>query len=459
MGFQVIRTKENGNLAYVNEKSEQFGTFPFFSDNKRVQGPWSTYGLDGAPGRSFFYFTTNGITNPTLHIRPGEVQRWRLLNASSDNTLLVALQGHGLNIIAMDGITVANMYRLKQGEPVVMGPGQRMDVLVKAGSANTYRLQALDPGVPENSASVSPSGIDKDLRVSRHSEDFPRPCGSDVGSPAPGMPSMAPSVSDEDPCAGPHPTRLAYPVTLATVIVDGAPLDMKLPVGPLPVPTGLPSVAKMLAKIPDAVRHVAFEICGNIKPFLNRPGFRLPSCGWYYAKYDAAYWGGTPFNSLLMLRDDDDKGKPTGDKEMPRIDFKKDGLFNPDRPLFSHMIAGNYEEWTVTNRSFTDHPFHIHQNHFLLTKINNKTLATPEWHDTILVPGAVPQPDGGVPNINKDVSFGSITFRTYLNPRTVGCFVMHCHALTHEDLGMMQRLDIRPAAGQPSNCMPDVMDH
>ena len=148
MGFQVIRTKLNGTLAFVNEKSEQFGTFPFFTDIEKFQGPWSTYGVDGAPGRSFFYFTTNGVTNPTLKMRPGEVQRWRLLNASSDDTLLVALQGHGLNIIAMDGVTVANMYRLKRGEPVAMGPGQRMDVLVKAGSAGTYVLQALDPADP-----------------------------------------------------------------------------------------------------------------------------------------------------------------------------------------------------------------------------------------------------------------------------------------------------------------------
>ncbi len=29
---------------------------------------------------------------------------------------------------------------------------------------------------------------------------------------------------------------------------------------------------------------------------------------------------------------------------------------------------------------------------------------------------------------------------------------MHCHTLTHEDLGMMQRLDILPAKGQPSGC-------
>jgi FtsP/CotA-like multicopper oxidase with cupredoxin domain len=467
MGFQIIRTTVDGDTVFVNEKSQQFGTWPPDTEEKKQQGPWSKYGIDGAPGRSFFYVTTNGVTNPKLHMRPGEVQRWRLLNASSDNNLLVALQGHGLNIIAMDGITVANMYRLKQGEPVVLGPGQRADVLVKGGAIGAYILQALDPGAPGNQASVSPSGIDPAPRASRHSEDFPRPCGSEIGGPLPD------GFSDE-PCP---PDRVHYPVALATIDVDGSPTDMKLPAGPLPVPEGLPSVRKMLAKIPDAVRHVAFENCGNIKTVsMHIPGYRLPSCGWYYAKYDAAYWGGTPFNSLLMLRDDDDKGKPNDDKKMPLIDFKKDGLFNSKQALFPDMVAGNYEEWTVINRSFTDHPFHIHQNHFLLTKINNKPLATPEWHDTILVPGAEPQPNGPcppprrsclippplpppVPNIN-DVSYGSITFRIFFNPRTVGCFVMHCHALTHEDLGMMQRLDILPAKNQPSGCVLEAtMDH
>jgi hypothetical protein len=50
---------------------------------------------------------------------------------------------------------------------------------------------------------------------------------------------------------------------------------------------------------------------------------------------------------------------------------------------------------------------------------------------------------------------GSITFRTYFNPVTVGCFVAHCHTLDHEDLGMMQRMDILPAPGQPSGCSLD----
>lgn len=124
------------------------------------------------------------------------------------------------------------------------------------------------------------------------------------------------------------------------------------------------------------------------------------------------------------------------------------------------MIAGTYEEWTVLNRSFSDHPFHIHQNHFLLTKINGKPLATPEWHDTVIVPGSQPQPTGFPPSININTNpIGSITFRIYFNPVTVGCFVAHCHVLTHEDLGMMQRMDILPGPNQPSGCMIDAMAH
>jgi FtsP/CotA-like multicopper oxidase with cupredoxin domain len=392
------------------------------------------------------------------------VQRWRLLNAADSDNLLVALQGHGLNIIAMDGITVEQMRELPPGAPVVMGPGQRIDVLVKAGAPGTYSLQTLDPGTEQ---SVSPSGIDPASRTSRHSFDFPVPCPA-AGLESPkkhGTHAAARTVSTGDPCAAQPPTILQYPVALATVVVGGPPLGMQLPAGPLPVPKGLPSAAAMLEKTPDAVRNVAFEICGNkAGTILEDPGFRLPSCGWYFAKYDAGYWGGAPFNNLQLMRDDDDKGKPSDDKNMPLVDFQKDGLFNPDQPLFTGMVADQYEEWTVTNRSFSDHPFHMHQNPFLVTKINNTPLDTPEWHDTIIVPGAIPQPTGPLPpppqpNINKDVSFGSITFRIHFDPDTVGCFVMHCHALTHEDIGMMQRLDILPGHGKPSGCVPAIMDH
>ena len=156
-------------------------------------------------------------------------------------------------------------------------------------------------------------------------------------------------------------------------------------------------------------------------------------------------------------------GSLTTNPSMPRINFQKEGLFDETKPLFPDMIAGNYEEWTVYNRSFSDHPFHIHQNHVLITKINGITLPLPEWHDTLLVPAAVCPGDpastcaGPPANINVATP-GSITFRTYFNPVTVGCFVAHCHTLDHEDIGMIQRMDILPAAGKPSGCQLDVAD-
>jgi FtsP/CotA-like multicopper oxidase with cupredoxin domain len=124
------------------------------SNPNTSDGLWRTYQNSNA------YFTTNGVTNPTLHMRPGEVQRWRVLNAASGETLVVALQGHSLNIIASDGITVPEMRTLGLGVPYVMGVGQRVDLLVTAGSPGAYLLQTLDPAAPQGWPVVSGSGID-----------------------------------------------------------------------------------------------------------------------------------------------------------------------------------------------------------------------------------------------------------------------------------------------------------
>lgn len=400
MAFQVIRTDAGGEVPYVNPDATQF-------DSGGVDPPaglWSTF------QNTNVFFTTNGRTNPTLRMRPGEVQRWRLLNAASGVTLAVALEQHSLNLIAMDGLTTATMRPLPEGEAFVMGAGNRVDVLVQAGAPGTYLLQALDPATPR---SISPSGVDPQPRTSRIGFDFPTP---------------------------------TYPVTLATVVVSGDATAMALPAGPLPAPSGLPSIETMLNTPPDAVRTIAFEACGKGGIQAN-PQDRLPSCGWYDALYDAAYWGGIDFANLLMMRDADDTGVPSNppDPLMPLVDFQKEGLFNADVALFPDMVAGNFEEWTVWNRSFSDHPFHIHVNPFLVTHINGTPLPVPEWRDTILIPAAEPQPGAtSVPINDPSVTFGSVTFRTQFDPKVTGSFVMHCHILTHEDVGMMQRLDIVP---------------
>ncbi|MCA9778379.1 MAG: multicopper oxidase family protein, partial [Candidatus Eremiobacteraeota bacterium] len=92
-------------------------------------------------------FPVNGVDNPTVTIRPGEVQRWRLLNASPHRALELSLEGHEIYQVAQDGI---HFEAPKRRDKLVVAAGNRVEFLVKAGQAGTYELLALprDQGHP-----------------------------------------------------------------------------------------------------------------------------------------------------------------------------------------------------------------------------------------------------------------------------------------------------------------------
>lgn len=104
--------------------------------------------------------------------------------------------------------------------------------------------------------------------------------------------------------------------------------------------------------------------------------------------------------------------------------FMVDGKhFDPKR--VDHRIKLNsVEEWTVSNTHQHDHVFHIHTNPFQVTKINGQPQASPVWRDTVTVP-----------------RFGSLTFRSRFTDYT-GRYVLHCHMMNHELLGMMQLIEV-----------------
>jgi len=105
--------------------------------------------------------------------------------------------------------------------------------------------------------------------------------------------------------------------------------------------------------------------------------------------------------------------------------FQIDGKsFDPER-IDQLVKLGAVEEWTVTNTSIADHPFHFHTNPFQVTHIDGKRLPSPVWHDTL----------------NVTQNDGSITFRIRFEDFT-GIIVNHCHALAHADFGMMQIVKI-----------------
>ena len=60
-----------------------------------------------------------------------------------------------------------------------------------------------------------------------------------------------------------------------------------------------------------------------------------------------------------------------------------------------------------------------------MTKLNGKPLATPQWRDTAIV----------------ERKGGTLTFRSRFLDYT-GVYMLHCHMMNHEEMGMMQTVEV-----------------
>ncbi|WP_034271510.1 multicopper oxidase family protein [Actinospica robiniae] len=109
---------------------------PLFTSDAALTAPAATY-------------TVNGQVNPTIVLRPGEVQRWRLVCATAFTALALEITGDQsvptMHQIAQDGITFAAPVATNQ---VSMAMGNRADILVRADRAGTYELRAASLAKP-----------------------------------------------------------------------------------------------------------------------------------------------------------------------------------------------------------------------------------------------------------------------------------------------------------------------
>ena len=100
--------------------------------------------LDTPPGgpsqESKYMRLVNGQLDPTMTMRPGETQRWRILNASVNVFFRLQLDGHQLHQVAKDGNTLNETWTRDE---MVLSPGERAEVLIQAGPAGTYALRTL----------------------------------------------------------------------------------------------------------------------------------------------------------------------------------------------------------------------------------------------------------------------------------------------------------------------------
>ncbi|MGE3818090.1 MAG: multicopper oxidase domain-containing protein [Isosphaeraceae bacterium] len=167
---------------------------------------------------------------------------------------------------------------------------------------------------------------------------------------------------------------------LATIQVEGEPVST-----PPPVFNPVGTVDPLFYATPDVSRTFEFSI--------------LP--------------GQTPAENLFLIN-----GEVFGEGVMPQVQI------------------GTVEEWTLTNppnpNASANHPFHIHQGDFIVTKVNGVPV------DPTVTP---PPGSSSLAYISgRDVidlpAGGSVTIRFKAND-FAGKYVFHCHILKHEDQGMM----------------------
>ncbi len=83
----------------------------------------------------------NGQVNPVLAMKPGQVQRWKIVNASNARFYKLSLASHSLYVVGTDGGLLNKPYAQST---VLLSPGERADILVKAStSKGYYKFKAL----------------------------------------------------------------------------------------------------------------------------------------------------------------------------------------------------------------------------------------------------------------------------------------------------------------------------
>jgi FtsP/CotA-like multicopper oxidase with cupredoxin domain len=97
--------------------------------------------MDYMMGKKGRVVLVNGLLNPVLTMRPGQVQRWRVLNASNSRFYNLAFENHLLHLIGTDGGLLDRPYPISR---IMLAPGERIDLLVKASSSTgNFRLLSL----------------------------------------------------------------------------------------------------------------------------------------------------------------------------------------------------------------------------------------------------------------------------------------------------------------------------
>ena len=163
--------------------------------------------MDYMHGKEGPIVMVSGQVNPRVPIRPGEVQRWRVLNASNARFYNLSLESHQMHVIGTDAGLLDKPYPVNR---ILLSPGERIDLLVKAGpNPGSYKLLSL----PYNRGGCMGMG------------------GMGMGGMGMGGRGSGGMGMGGGMCGGMGGMRMggAQTVTLLTMTCEGAPLNADIP--------------------------------------------------------------------------------------------------------------------------------------------------------------------------------------------------------------------------------------
>ncbi len=133
-GAIVVRAADDPLPASLPEKLLILSDNRFTADGAiDLSDPRSMQGrIDFENGREGDVLFVNGHITPTITIRPGEVQRWRIINAGAARVYRLALEGHTLIHVGNDG---GLFEKPIERQEIVIANAERVEVLVKGTGA------------------------------------------------------------------------------------------------------------------------------------------------------------------------------------------------------------------------------------------------------------------------------------------------------------------------------------
>ncbi|MEC4888343.1 MAG: multicopper oxidase domain-containing protein [Scytonema sp. PMC 1070.18] len=414
--------------------------------------------LPPVPGDQMIYncspssdqFTINGVYQPKLTMQPGELHRWRFINATASvrgfiNIKLVKVGEDGTQIpqdihqIAADGISFYGKSPQRVQE-LPLNPGNRADFLIQINEPGTYQVV----------------------------KDKWQEARGNLGNLGTDIPELMQK--------GPLKRQV-----LATVTITGEPVT-KLKKIPNKIPGKVPNYLKPITD-DQMLREESGQIYVRPVVFGIYETIRTQSCNTYQVVSQTDNSTQTQFyKDILAGKLNPGEANPnprlfqingksftpkTGDDYISYIpgpettgNLKSDEVkpYNPGtfiehdhRNETAQLVKLNTcEEWIIYNYTNVVHPFHIHVCPYQVVEVYNPNVSDtpikfdPEdavWYDSYGVPGAkfvVINEQFSAENLRLE-SVGYIKVRLRFSGYW-GKQVFHCHLLNHEDQGMMQNV-------------------